>query len=109
MQLGSKEHKAQFCEQLIKVYYENIWQDEMHLTQIEGQKADKRKEIADIEAKLERKEYKTANEGNKAKFVAERELEHMKKETDEILGKLKTWQARIEFVKEYLKNNGKAN
>jgi len=102
MQLGSKQHKTYFCEELIKAYYENIWQDEMHLIQLEGQKADKQKEIADIESKLERKEFKTANEGNKAKFVAERELEHLKKETDELLGKLETWKARIEFVKEYL-------
>jgi hypothetical protein len=103
MQLGSKEHKAQFCEDLIKTYYENIWKDEMYLIQLEEVKGNKRKEIAAIELKLERKEFKSKNEGEKAKFVAERELEAIDKEINTVTEKVKTlWPTRIQLVKEYL-------
>lgn len=103
MKPGSKEHKAQFCEELIKDYYENIWTDEMGIISLEGQKGDKKKEIAEIEAKLERKEFKTANEGNKAKFVAERELVHLEQDIEKKFQKLETWHAQIKFIKEYSK------
>jgi hypothetical protein len=41
MKLGSKEHKAQFCEELIKTYYENIWHDEMFLADLKKNKGSK--------------------------------------------------------------------
>jgi hypothetical protein len=81
MQLGSQEHKTQFFQDLIKIYHENIWKDEMHLSMLADVQGNKRKEIAGIELKMENKEFKSANEGKKALFVAEQELKHIEKET----------------------------
>jgi hypothetical protein len=106
MQLGSKEHKAQMCQELIKTYHENIWKDEMYLIQLEGMKGDKRKEIAAIDLKLENKEFKSKNEGEKAKFVADQELAHIDKEILTVTEKVqKLWPARIKMVEEYLNKN----
>ena len=106
MELGSKEHKAQVCEDLIKTYYENIWKDEMYLIQLEEVKGDKRKEIAAIDLKLENKEFKTKNEGDKAKFVAERELLQIEQEINSVTEKVqKLWPPRIQMVKDYLAKN----
>ena len=103
MQLGSKEHKAQMCEDLIKQYQENVWKDEMYLIQLEEVKGDKRKEIAAIQIKIDNKEYKTKNEGEKAKFVAERELAQIDNEINSVTEKVqKLWPARIQLVKDYL-------
>jgi hypothetical protein len=103
MQLGSPEHKAQVCQDLIKTYYENIWKDEMHLIQLEEIKGDKRKEIAAIELKIDNKEFKSKNEGEKAKFVAERELAQIEQEIKTVTEKVQSiWPARIRLVEEYL-------
>jgi hypothetical protein len=91
MKLGSREHKAQMCEELIKTYYENIWKDEMYLIQLDQVLGDKRKE------------FKNKNEGEKARFVAGQELKHIENEIKAITEKVaKVWPARIELVKEYL-------
>jgi hypothetical protein len=106
MQLGSKEHKAQVCEDLIKTYQENIWKDEIYLLTLEQVKGDKRKEIAAIQLKLDNKEFKSKNEGEKAKFVAERELEAIDKEIASVTEKVqKLWPARIQMVKDYLEKD----
>src|ERR1041384_2692831 len=99
MQLGSPEHKAQVCQDLIKTYYENIWKDEMYLIQLEEVKGDKRKEIAAIDLKIENKEFKTKTEGEKAKFVAERELAQIENEIKKISEQVTAlWPARIRLV-----------
>ena len=104
--LGSKDHKENLCLDLIKQYYENIWKDEMYLMQLEETKGNKRKEIAAIDLKIENKEYKSKNEGEKAKFVAERELNHIKSEIQKITEQVQhTWPARIQLVKEYLEKD----
>ena len=103
MQLGSKEHKAQVCEDLIKTYQENIWKDEIYLLTLEELKGDKRKENAAIQLKLDNKEFKNKNEGDKAKFVAERELAQIDQEIATVTEKVqKLWPARIQLVKDYL-------
>src|ERR1043165_9616830 len=110
MQLGSPEHKAQMCQDLIKTYHENIWKDEMYLIQLEEIKGDKRKEIAAIELDLENKEYSNAKEAKqgkqaleKAKFVAERELAQIEGEIKKISEQVNAiWPARIRLVQEYL-------
>jgi hypothetical protein len=105
MQLGSQEHKTQFFQDLIKIYHENIWKDEMHLSMLADVQGNKRKEIAGIELKMENKEFKSANEGKKALFVAEQELKHIEKEIAEVIEKKdKFWPARIQFVKDYAKS-----
>lgn len=106
MKLGSKEHKAQMCEDLIKTYQENIWKDEIYLLTLEQVKGDKRKEIAAIDLKLNNKEFKNKNEGDKAKFVAEQELKHIEQEIQTVTDKVKKfWPARIQVVTEYLKKD----
>ena len=106
MELRNKEHKAQYCQELIKTYQENIWKDEIYLLTLEETKGDKRKEIAAINLKLDNKEFKSKNEGEKAKFVAERELEALEKEIQTVTDKVKNlWPARIQMVKDYLAKN----
>jgi len=106
MQLGSPEHKAQVCQDLIKTYYENIWKDEMYLLQLEEVRGDKRKEIAAISLKIDNKEFKSKNEGEKAKFVAERELAQIEQEIKTVTEKVQSiWPARIRLVKEYLEKD----
>ena len=103
MEMGSKEHKAQVCEDLIKTYQENIWKDEIYLLTLEEVKGDKRKEIAGIQLKLDNKQFKTKNEGEKAKFVAERELAQIDQEIKTVSEKVQhIWPARIQIVKDYL-------
>ena len=103
MQIGSKEHKAQTCEDLIKTYQENIWKDEIYLLTLDELKGDKRKEIAAIDLKLENNKYKSKNEGEKAKFVAERELATIEQEIQAVTEKVQSiWPARIQMVKDYL-------
>lgn len=103
MDIGSKEHKAQVCDDLIKTYQENIWKDEIYLLTLEQVKGDKRKEIAAIQLKLDNKEFKSKNEGEKAKFVAERELAQIDQEIQNVTEKVQSfWPARIQIVKDYL-------
>lgn len=102
MELGSKEHKEQFCNELIKTYYENIWNDEIYLSRQQEQEGYWRKQIADIELKLERKEYKSKNEGEKAKFGAERELKMVTDKIAKLTEKITvTWPSRIKQIQEY--------
>lgn len=104
--LGSQEHKSQTCFDLIKTYYENIWKDEMYLLQLDQVQGDKRKEIAAIDLKIEAKEFKSKNEGEKAKFVAERELAQIENEIKTVTDKVQNlWPARIQLVKEYLEKD----
>lgn len=106
MELGSPEHKTQVCQDLIKTYYENIWKDEMYLLQLEEVKGNKRKEIAALDLKIEAKEFKSKNEGEKAKFVAGQELKQIENEITTVTEKVKKiWPARIELVKRYSKQN----
>ena len=101
--IGSIEHKQEVCETLIRTYQENIWKDEIYLLTLGETRGEKRKQIADIDLKLERKEFKTKNEGEKAKFVAERELAAIDKEIAAITEQVKgLWPARIEMVKRYM-------
>ena len=103
MQLGSKEHKAQVCEDLIKTYQENIWKDEIYLLTLDELKGNKRKEITAIELKLENNEFPSKNEGEKAKFTVEREVAAIDQEIQTVTEKVQSiWPARIQMVKDYL-------
>lgn len=102
MKLGSPEHKAQYCAELIKSYYENIWNDEIYRSRKEQELGHRRKEIAAIDLKIEAKGYKTKNEGEKAKFVAERELKMVQDKINELTEKItNTWPQRIREIEEY--------
>lgn len=109
MELGSPEHKAQVCQDLIKTYYENIWKDEIYLMQLEEVRGDKRKQIASIDLELEgrqgnsKEDKKARQQGEKAKFIAERELAQIEQEIAKVIEKVqKIWPERIELVKKYM-------
>jgi hypothetical protein len=103
MKLGSPEHKAQYCADLIKEYYENIWMDEIQATRLEEEIGKGRKALAAINLAIDNKEYKTKNEGEKAKFVAQRGIEALQKSYDEVTEKINvTWPSRIQQIKEYM-------
>lgn len=99
MKIGSSQHKKEFFQNLIKTYQENIWTDEINIFRLEIEKADKQQEMKGIEKKLEAKGFSTANEGNKAKFVVEREIAHLDQKMAELENQIKTWFDRIEFIK----------
>lgn len=102
MELGSPEHKAQFIRKMLETFQENIWKDEMTLSDLEEIKVNKRKEMAAIHLKLDNKEFKPANEGKKALFVAERELEDIEKEMETYQNAINnTWPARMQLVRAY--------
>ena len=57
----------------------SIWQDELQLLRLDQDKGRKRTELAQTDLKLDRKEFKNKNEGEKAKFVIEEELKALDK------------------------------
>jgi len=67
MKLGSQEHKTQWVNELIKTYHENIWNDELYRSRQETLAGQQRKAIAAINLAIDNKEFKTRNEGDKAK------------------------------------------
>jgi recombinational DNA repair ATPase RecF len=107
MKIGSPQHRKEYLQNLIKTYQENIWTDEINIFRYETEIAERNQEIKEIEKKLEAKEYKSANEGNKAKFVKEREIEHLKKAIAETEEKIKTWAERIVFIETIQKSESK--
>ena len=50
---------------------------------------------------------KIQNEGNKAKFVAERSIEHLKKSITDVETKIKTWIERVGFIENIQKSESK--
>jgi SMC interacting uncharacterized protein involved in chromosome segregation len=103
MKLGSKEHKKQYCEELIKTYHENIWNDEIYFQTLQDQIGGIRKQLAAIDLAIDRKEFKSKNEGEKAKFVAQRELKKLEDEMVKITEKVNvTWPSRIEQIQKYM-------
>lgn len=107
MKIGSPQHRKEYLQNLIKTYQENIWTDEINIFRYETEIVQRQELIKEIEKKLEAREYKSANEGNKAKFVCEREIEHLKKALTDTDNKIKTWIERIQFVKNIQKSESK--
>jgi uncharacterized protein (DUF3084 family) len=112
MQPGTSEHKAQVCQDLIKTYHENIFKDELYLMQLEQVKGNKRKEIVQLDMKLEvatgntKDEREARKAADKAKFVAEQELKHIEQEIRTVTDKVQNlWPERIRLVEEYLERN----
>jgi multidrug resistance efflux pump len=104
MKIGSPTHRKEYLHNLIKIYQENIWANEITIFNSETEIALCQKQIKEIEQKLEAKEYKTANEGNKAKFVLEREIEHIKKMIDGSEANIAKWIDRIASIESIQKN-----
>lgn len=107
MQLGSDEHKAQFIKSIITEYYESQWSDELFNEKQRDDLGDKRKELAAINEKIDAKGFKSKNEGEKAKFVCEREIVHLEQEIAKIEGKIAHyWPMRIEKIKSFAEAQG---
>ena len=107
MELGSKEHQAHLVYEMLKTYQENIWKDGMTIIRLEEQVGEKRKEIAAIQFKLDNKEFKTKNEGKKALFVAERELEGIEKSIATYKDAIaSTWPYKMETVRLWAEKQG---
>ena len=98
MKSGSKEHKAQFVEEKLKILNENIWETEIleliseaELTTAKGEVAKKRARVEEIEEKMMRKEYPSANAGHKELDPAKEEL----KEAEENVKRLDNVMQRL--------------
>jgi hypothetical protein len=103
MKLGSKQHRQQYCEGLLKTYHENVWQDELNLNMLQQSREAQVAAGKVIAEKIANKEFKTKNEGDKAKFVAERELLALDKEIAAVTEKINAlWPSRIKQVEGYL-------
>ena len=101
MKLGSPEHKAQFLEDLTKTFQENIWKEEVGIMDLQDRLGVLRKEKAELDLKLERKEFGSAGEGRKQIAQKEAEIESVnaaiqRKEADK-----QFWTTRIDLILRY--------
>lgn len=105
MQTGSKEHKASFIEQVHKTYQENIWKEEYKILEFELLLGSLRTQLADTELKIERKEFKTAGEGRKAKERIEADIESTQAAIERKNADKESWVKQIEVLKQYAERN----
>jgi hypothetical protein len=98
MTLGSPKHKAQFLREIIKLYHENIWRDEINLLELDELLGRNRTQKADIELKLERKEFKSASEGKKMLEKVQADIENAQAGKEAIEQKLVRWANQIELI-----------
>src|SRR5436190_7470595 len=107
MKIGSDEHKAQFIRDTLKQFTESIWRDEMNLSWLAEQKAEKEKELVEIDGKLERKEYESAGVGRQLKALVNKELGEINQLTAQVQGKVTIeWPKQMEKVREWAKSEG---
>ena len=79
----------------------------MNLSWLAESKAEKQKELEEINAKLERKEYDSTNTGRHLQTIAENEINEIDALTAQVTNKITNdWPKQIEKVKEYAKANG---
>lgn len=103
MKLGSQEHKTQYCQDLLKAYHENIWNDEIYRSRLETLAGQQQAGLAKIKFAIENKEFKSKNEGDKAKFVQERELQATETKIADLTEKItNTWPMRIQEIESYM-------
>jgi hypothetical protein len=101
MQTGSPRHKRQFLENLKNTYQENIWKDEINALEFEELLGHFRTELADIDLKLERKEFKSANEGRKQMERKQSEIEAATAGLAAVREKIVRWNKQIELINRY--------
>jgi hypothetical protein len=90
MEIDSPEHKAQFLQDLIKAFYENVWKSEIQLLEFEELLGNKRKEKAALDLKLSEKGKPPAN-------VEKRILERREAEIESINAAINKTKADKEF------------
>lgn len=104
MQIGDKEHKAQYFQDLFKQIRENIYFGEFQIWTIQ-QAVDKLvEEKKEIEAKLERKEFPNANEGRKAVRRINEGIQQLLLKRAELEGQNETLETRIVDLDKYVKD-----
>lgn len=69
------DHNHEFMISLTKTFQENIWREELQVSEVDELLGSKRTELASIDLKLERKEFKSAAEERKAQDQAKSEEE----------------------------------
>lgn len=107
MELGSREHKAQFLQDTIKQYQESIWKDELNLVWLAESRAEAQKHLDEINGKLERKEYQSASVGKQLQTVAQNEINEIDELTAQVKNKItEHWPKQIEAVRAYAKAEG---
>jgi len=94
-------YKQEFLQNLTKTYQENIWKDEIQIMEFKELLGSKRTELASIDLKLERKEFKSAGEGRKAHERTTSDIEAIKAAIEKLKGQKVNWQKRIELIARY--------
>lgn len=84
MQIGDKEHRAKFIEDLKTETQTNIWKNELHLLRIDDEIGLLRKEIARIDLEVEQKGKPAANAEKKARFSLEQNIAHKEREKAQV-------------------------
>jgi len=101
MQIGSSKHKRQFLENLKNTYQENIWKDEINALEFEELLGTLRTELADIDLKLERKEFKSTYEGRRLYDQKISEIEAATAAVAGVREKIVRWNQQIELISRY--------
>src|ERR1041385_7903234 len=99
MRLGSSEHKAQFIQDLIKQYQENIWKDEIQILEFEELLGAVRKDKAALDLELENKGKPPANEQKKKLGKLEADIEATQAAIASKRADIIFYERRIELIK----------
>jgi hypothetical protein len=99
MQIGSPEHKAQLLQELQKTYQENVWKEELALSEFDNVLGDFRKQLARADLKLENKEYSSAGEGKKVIARIQSDIESVKAAIKKTESQKEFWNKRLELIK----------
>lgn len=103
MDIGSEEHRRQLAQELLRIYQENIWKDQVYLFGLEKDREVKREQIEAIANDIAAKKFPSKNDGERAKFTAEQELASIESEILEVKQKIEViWPAKAEYVKQVL-------
>ena len=101
MQIGSTQHKAQFIQDLTKTYQENIWKEDLALLDFKDRLGTLRKEKAELDLKLEQKEFKSASEGKKLIEQTQSQIEALQAAIQGKNADKAFWISRIELIQRY--------
>jgi hypothetical protein len=101
MQIGTPRHKRDFLHNLTKTYHENIWKEEMQILEFEQLLGKFRTQKAEVDLKLERKEFNSASEGKKLLAKLEADIESVQAALEKKQADKTFWQTRIELIQRY--------
>lgn len=101
MEIGSQDHKAQYINQLLQTYQEDIWKNEVQL--LVGQEAlgQFRTEKARLDELVEQKAFASAGDGRKALKEVEQRIANTEANIGAITQLIATDKQTIEHIKKY--------